>query len=329
MRYEKEAIQIYRTANRTAIRAQRTAEKQGTALHPTPMNSILAEDILSYTIDLGVREIPVNQIVGIASASEKSNEYTADFLPLTSGGSKLSHQWCQLYASITDNTGITNPIRCYEYLGKFYVQDGMKRVSVLKYLGIETVSAQVVRYMPKRTVDKAIQNYYEFLIYYRQTQLYQLVFSQPGDFYKLQSALGYEPGHVWDDKERHTFMLFWGKFQDAFRSSIGGQSLYTAADYLVAFLADYPFDHAQKMSRQELVEAIRIAQRNLGTDGYIHKAEPSRSQADHIAKKSRIRQFCAYVSALCLFKEYGKNAIIRAYKEKNIAYIQAKTQHII
>ena len=44
--------------------------------------------------------------------------------------------------------GIHDPIRCYEYLGHFYVQEGNKRVSVLKYFGADSIPATVIRIVP-------------------------------------------------------------------------------------------------------------------------------------------------------------------------------------
>lgn len=310
MSYEQEAIRMYRTVTRAAARACRRTERKGTNLCLSPLSAVLDEELLSYTIDLGVREIPVNQIVGVASAGEKANEYIADFLPLSSDSSKFSRQWCQMYADISGNVGMVSPIRCYEYLGKFYVQDGLKRVSVLKCLGIETVSSQVIRYMPKHTTDPVVQNYYEFLIYYRQTKLYQLVFTQPKDFYILQHSLGYASGHVWSEQERYEFMTFWSKFAVACRLTFEYQSRYTAADYLVALLEDYTFTRAQAMTVEELSSAIQQTQSYIDAGGHICKTEPAQRNVSPVVPESWFKQFCTCINALGLFKDISKKAII-------------------
>ncbi len=59
--------------------------------------------------------------------------------------------------------GIRDPIRCYEYMGRFYVQEGNKRVSVLKSYGAPAIDAFVTRVIPAYSQDQAVQVYYEFL----------------------------------------------------------------------------------------------------------------------------------------------------------------------
>lgn len=46
--------------------------------------------------------------------------------------------------------GITDPIIAYEYMNKFYVLEGNKRVSVLKYYDAVSVMGQVTRILPKK-----------------------------------------------------------------------------------------------------------------------------------------------------------------------------------
>ena len=45
--------------------------------------------------------------------------------------------------------GIRDPIRCFEYMGRFYVQEGNKRVSVLKYFEAGSVTGNVIRMVPQ------------------------------------------------------------------------------------------------------------------------------------------------------------------------------------
>ena len=45
---------------------------------------------------------------------------------------EFAAKWAGLCAAHLSDEGIRDPIKCYEYLGNFYVQEGNKRVSVLK-----------------------------------------------------------------------------------------------------------------------------------------------------------------------------------------------------
>ena len=53
-----------------------------------------------------------------------------------------------LYAHMEE--GIRDPIKVYEYLNWFYVVEGNKRVSVLKYCDAYSISAVVTRLIPKK-----------------------------------------------------------------------------------------------------------------------------------------------------------------------------------
>lgn len=58
--------------------------------------------------------------------------------------------------------GIRDPVQLYEYMNRYYVAEGNKRVSILKYFDTATVAAQVTRVLPERTGDPDVELYYEF-----------------------------------------------------------------------------------------------------------------------------------------------------------------------
>ena len=45
--------------------------------------------------------------------------------------------------------GSVIPIVAYEFMNQYYVQEGNKRVSVLKYVGAFSITASVTRLIPK------------------------------------------------------------------------------------------------------------------------------------------------------------------------------------
>jgi hypothetical protein len=55
-------------------------------------------------------------------------------------------------------------VKAYEYMGLFYIEEGNKRVSVLKYLDTPSIYANVTRILPKKTAETEL--YYEFLDFY-------------------------------------------------------------------------------------------------------------------------------------------------------------------
>ena len=152
--------------------------------------------MIADRVSLGVMDIPTEAIVGVA-APDKRELYSHDFLPLSHPDTDFSTKWCKLYWYYLGNKGIRCPISCYEYMGKFYIQDGIKRVSIAKCHGVPTITASVIRLLPKKTEEPEIQQYYEFVRAFERTGLYQINFSRPESFDKFQRAMGFEPDYRW------------------------------------------------------------------------------------------------------------------------------------
>ena len=83
-------------------------------------------------------------------------------MPLLEEDTEFAIKWSNLCEAHLEE-GIHTPIIAYEYLNKFYVQEGNKRVSVLKYYEAVTIPGTVTRLVPAR--DDTLENkiYYEFL----------------------------------------------------------------------------------------------------------------------------------------------------------------------
>ena len=247
MRFEREVQELYLKAYGKGTSNHRKNEKEGTPIHLQVLETTLDQKKVAYKIDLGVMDIPVSQIVGVLAANGTELLYTPDFLPLSSPKSAFAKEWRQVYLEYLSDKGLNTPIRCYEYLGRFYVQDGVKRVSVMKNHGTSTISAQVVRIMPTCTTDKNIQCYYEFLHHFRLTRLYQVSFTQSGYFERLQAALGHESNYRWNETDRFGFLFHWHAIESAFQKAYGSDLNITAADALIVLLENYSYSQIIQM----------------------------------------------------------------------------------
>ena len=125
MRFQKEVWETYSTAQNYARRVIRRNERNGIVNVLPALADVLEGEATSGKLELGVLEIPVDQIVGIATESGKEN-YTSDFLPVPSVKSDFAEAWCNLYLEFLSDKGLTDPVQCFEYMGKFYVADGKK-----------------------------------------------------------------------------------------------------------------------------------------------------------------------------------------------------------
>lgn len=139
-------------------------------------------------INLGTTEIPINKILGTRT-SARSNAFAGNFMPLLPENTEFGAKWCKLYESHI-REGIREPIKVYEYLNRYFVQEGNKRVSVLKYLGAVAIEARVTRLIPKRDErNKQISIYYEFLDFDRRATFDNLWFSHRGGFTGLVNLI--------------------------------------------------------------------------------------------------------------------------------------------
>ena len=120
-------------------------------------------------------------------------------------------KWSRLSTSHVEE-GIREPIKAYEYMNKFYVLEGNKRVSVMKYFDVVSIPGTVTRIIPKRTKEKENKIYYEFLDFYELSKVNYIWFSEEGSFAKLQEAVGKEPQEIWSDDDRLDFSSAYNRF---------------------------------------------------------------------------------------------------------------------
>ena len=251
----QEALEQYSKALKQGQKNYKDCVLHGRYPYPQVLDEILDDSMVAGRVDMGVIEVPTEAITGTKTAGRRS-AFAANFMPLLDTDSEFAYKWMDLCAAHLGDEGIRDPIRCYEYLGRFYVQEGNKRVSVLKSYDAPTVPGYVIRVIPLWSEDPAIQAYYDFMRSYQMTGLYRVYFSRASSFVKLQAALGYEPDHVWTEQERQKFVSGFTYFRDAFKK-LGGESLpVTAADALLVWLRVYPFEKLKTTPAAELVKTL-------------------------------------------------------------------------
>ena len=253
----QEAKDQYQRALKRGQKYQRACLLRGENPYPVVLDEFLDEEMVNGTTDLGVLDIPSDLVVGTKTAGRKT-AFAGNFMPLLSANTEFGLKWVQLCHAHLGDEGIRDPVKCYEYLGKFYVEEGNKRVSVLKSFDAPMITARVIRLMPVKTSEPAVEAYYEFIQFYQLTGMYQLNFQQPGGYAKLQAVLGYAPDHVWTADERSRFLSGFSRFREAFHK-LGGEELpVTITEALLVWLQLHPFSDLKAMSAAEL-------QRSLGS----------------------------------------------------------------
>ncbi len=233
--------------------------KELEAANKSPFPAVLDELLAGrpeYTVqELPAQEIPVDRVTGTKSAG-RTSAFSAGFLPLLTPDSEFATKWMALCADHLSDTGIRDPILCYEYLGNFYVQEGNKRLSVLKYFGSPRIPSVIRRILPPMSEEPRIKAYYEFLDFYKHTGLYEIQFRRPGDYAKLLAYLGREPGQDWSEWDRRNFSANYHYFREAFQALGGGKADLLPEEALLLWLQVYPYKLLGDSTAKDLKKSL-------------------------------------------------------------------------
>ena len=225
--------------------------------YPAVLDDILPKDVSTVTKELGMVEIPAERIIGTKSAG-RITAFNAEFQPLLEVDSEFGLKWVNLCAAHLGETGITEPIVCFEYLGNFYVQEGNKRVSVLRHFGAARIPSYVTRIVPPLSEDPRVKAYYEFMDFYKVSRLYAVQFRRPGDYAKLLLSLGKKPDEIWTEDDRRTFNAYYLYFLDAFNAVNTKQADILPEEALLFWLELNPFQELGRMSNAQLKKSITV-----------------------------------------------------------------------
>lgn len=250
-----EALEQYQKALKLGKKCYRDATIHGKYPYLPSLDSLLGGPAVAGTVELDLQEIPMGAIVGTRT-NGRQNSFAANFMPLLPPSSEFADKWISLCADHLGEEGIRDPIRCVEYMGRFYVQEGNKRVSVLKSFQAATVAANVTRILPPWSQEPEILAYYDFLRFFELSRLYQVRFERPGRYSKLQAALGFESDHVWTEEERAAFLASFSRFQGAFLKKRREGSAADVSDALLVWLRVYPYTDLKTLSREELEKTL-------------------------------------------------------------------------
>jgi len=229
-----EAVQYYQQALKLGQKEYKNCVHRG--LNPN-IQALGADRLQLSQVKLGVMEIPIYLVVG-STEEARTNSFSPGFYPLMGLDSEFAMKWTNLCAAQLGE-GIHDAIKCYEYLGRFYVQEGNKRVSVLKSVGSSTVQADVTRLMPARADDITTQIYMEFLEFFKHSRCWGVHFSDLGGYAKLQAALGFARDEDWPEDLQKKFKARYFSFRNSFYRLGGGSLGLTAGDALLRWLEFY------------------------------------------------------------------------------------------
>lgn len=230
--YYKEALKLGQKEYRA-----RAAKGQSPCL--PVLDDFIAPERSAAGIDLGVVQIPTAFLVGVKSRS-RVNAFAPNFMPILEEKTEFAMKWenlCQAHLS----EGIRDPVKVYEYMNRFYVEEGNKRVSVLKFFDAVTIPAHVIRVLPEKNGEKETEIYYEFLAFYKYSKVNFIEFSKKGSYLALQQAVGKKSDEPWTEDERRHLSAACHYFGKAY-TALGGEKLSsTPGDAMLSYIKVYGY----------------------------------------------------------------------------------------
>ena len=240
----------YSNAYKIAQKDYRAHVQKGDYPYLPALDEILSYVKVEYEVSIGTCEIPLDLIVGTRTKG-RTNAFASNFMPLLSPGSEFAGKWIQLCASLKEE-GLRDSVKVYEFMNRFYVLEGNKRVSVLKYLDAYSVPCSVIRVVPGRTDAKENKIYYEFMDFYEVTGLNTITFSETGRFANFLKQTGTPEGGKWTSEDRLEFESVYTHFRKAFEAKGGRKLPITLGDALLTFITVFGYQDTKKKTTQEM-----------------------------------------------------------------------------
>ncbi len=266
----------YRLARRLALREYSGYISQGRSGYLPFLDGILKNIEIVSEVDLGTVEIPIKKVKGTYTYM-RSISFARNFMPLMEDDTEFASKWTSVYLAQI-NEGLRDPIKVYEYLNWFYVIEGNKRVSVLKYLDVYTYNANIIRMIPKYDEqNRDIRLYYAFLKFYKNTGINRIWFSEEKSFDELWKLIRhYEPANpLMGGKERFKYFTsaVYGVFRKVYHD-LGGQRLpITTGDAFLDYIKlngvpDQYYDDELRPSMKRFIVELEYYKQN--TDIEVH-----------------------------------------------------------
>ena len=249
------AYEDYIKAQKMGLKAYKSATARGQYPYLPVLDDILSHTDIECEVKLGVSNIPLYQVIGTSTAG-RTRAFANNFMPILDYGSEFSAKWSHLCDAQVEE-GIHDAIKVYEYMNRYYVVEGNKRASVLKYFDSPSILADITRKVPKKTDDLEVQIYYEFMDFYDHTKINYIQFSKLGNYPKLVKVVGKAPDEEWSEDDLLDFSSFHTAFYKAYKAA-GGFKLtnITIDDAMLYYLSLYPFWESKDMTTNEIKKKL-------------------------------------------------------------------------
>lgn len=274
----------YKNALKLGIKEYESCQRQG--INPYP--AVLEEVVKNYEIvsenKIGLVQIPMSLIGGTVTAG-RTNAFSKGFYPLLGDRTEFANKWIALCNAHLEE-GIRDPIIAREFLGKFYIEEGNKRVSVLHYFDAVTVPGIVTRLVPKRSNNPEIVRYFEYIRFTNASGIYEIQFSQAESYAKLLKEVGKNPDEIWTEEEVKDFNFAFTNFSKAYQAHGNVRNL-SLADAFLVFIQVFGYQNVKDKTPAELNQDMKKVWEELITSSNKDRAVELVMEPKVPAKKTK------------------------------------------
>ena len=279
----------YREAMRMGKKAYSEALSKGWYPYLPALDDLITQSDIEAELYLGTVEIPVEKIVGTKTAG-RTTAFASNFMPLLGEKTEFGTKWVSLADSLKEE-GLRDSIKAYEYMNRFYVLEGNKRVSVMKYYKASTIPGEVTRIVPKRNDSPENKLYFEFTAFYRLSKVNYLNFTRPGSYNKLQQLVGKGPKDEWTSEEQADFHSLHTRFTKAYQAKAGSKPPVPSDEALLVFLGIYTYPTALNFKPADFKTAINKSWEEILLSREERTIELSMNPAEEVRKGIITRLF--------------------------------------
>ena len=212
------------------------------------LDDILEGQDIQTEQKMGLLQVPLEYVVG-TSTKGRTYSFAANFMPILEAKSEFAVKWMNL-SEAQVNEGIRDPIIAYEYMNRYYVVEGNKRVSVLKYFKADSILANVTRKIPRLSDDEDVKLYYEYMKFNEISGMNNIEFSKSGMAEELLELTG--GSRKWDPDRVIEFNSLIIHFTKEYEFRGGRKLPITVGDALTAFINVYGYQAVLEMSDEEI-----------------------------------------------------------------------------
>ncbi len=248
----------YIRARQKGLRAYHQAIQQ----NQDPYLPVLEEKVPELNkldrLSLGIQTIPLDRVAGSVSRG-RSFAFANNFMPILEVNSEFCSKWSVLYESV-EAEGLRDPAKVLEYLGFYYLIEGNKRISVMKFLGAEYVEADVTRVIPARTESPELAVYDEYCAFAKATGLYDIFFTRPGSYSRLSGLPGIRSGEAWSQDDVLSLRKIYRYFHSAYQTVMQDQPALPCGDAFLRWLLAFGYQDVRDQALSDVEKSVRLMQ---------------------------------------------------------------------